>query len=514
MDIRRFRVITVIADIAILAISFLAMVWTKPSSFKGYLPSHSIFFITLAVIWIIVSLANGKMHRGKVINYSSLIYRVISSNIIALSITALLMYTLREYSYSRTVVLGTASLATVLEIVTGIVFLIFKKAVVQDYDEDEKYKSRKKSEYELVSRTNGNHNNGNEVPQVSPKIFRAIEKESGTEMARAIVNMTSISLNGHTAVLSTTTVFNINNLPAEKYEYIINLRRINDIQKLDSFLEAVSEKLDPGGFFLCCVETKDQRKKRLLNKYPPVLNYIYYCMDFIVKRIMPKLKLTAGLYRILTRGTNTVISRAEALGRLSRAGFRIRQEAFIGNYLCIEGKKYRDPIMIDSYSWGPLVALHRIGKNGEIIKVYKFRTMHPYSEFIQDYVYSLHDLQNGGKFRDDFRITTWGAVCRRIWLDELPMLVNLLKGNMKLVGVRPLSRQYFNLYDEYVRERRVKYKPGLIPPFYADLPEDLEAIQTSEIKYLDRYDKHPFKTDFTYFWKSVWNIIFRYARSG
>ena len=94
------------------------------------------------------------------------------------------------------------------------------------------------------------------------------------------------------------------------------------------------------------------------------------------------------------------------------------------------------------------------------------------------------------------------------------MLINFFKGNMKLVGVRPLSRHYFELYNKDLQERRIKYKPGLVPPFYADIPSNLDEIQKSEIKYLDHYDKHPFLTDFRYFWKSVWNILFRYARSG
>jgi hypothetical protein len=46
------------------------------------------------------------------------------------------------------------------------------------------------------------------------------------------------------------------------------------------------------------------------------------------------------------------------------------------------------------------------------------------------------------------------------------------------------------------------------------MPADLEAIQASELKYLDQYDKHPFYTDFRYFWKSMWNILFRKARSN
>ncbi len=91
MEVRRFRVITLFADIVILAISFLIVMSTKPAGLKGYLPSHTIFFIALALIWLIVSLLNGKMHRGRIVNYTSLVNRVIISNIIAISITTLLM---------------------------------------------------------------------------------------------------------------------------------------------------------------------------------------------------------------------------------------------------------------------------------------------------------------------------------------------------------------------------------------------------------------------------------------
>ena len=491
------------------------MVWTKPASLRFYLPSHTPFFLGLVLMWIIVSLINGKMHRGKIINFTSLFTRVLSSNIIAVSITALFMYSMRDYDYSRTIVLGTALVATFLELLLGSVYIAFKKAMVQDYEEYEKYKTYKKpSEYDLVRGFNGNGVHTDEQAEVNQGIVNAIEKECGSEMTQAIIKMTGRKLTDHTAVLSTTTIFNITSLIHEKYNYIINLHKINDIKRLDEFIDAVNSKLELKGYFFCCVETKDQRKRRLLKKYPPLLNYIYYFFDFIVKRVLPKIKFTRGIYLFLTRGENAVISRAEALGRISRAGFMIKQESFIGNQLCIEARKSGDPLARNENIYGPLAVLPRIGKAGNIIKVYKLRTMHPYSEYIQDYVYRLHDIQDGGKFKHDFRITSWGAVYRKIWLDELPMLFNFFSGDMKLVGIRPLSKQYFELYNKEVQERRIKYKPGLIPPFYADMPEDLEAIQASELKYLDAFDTHPFITDFRYFWKSVWNIMFHKARSN
>ena len=514
MEKRKFRIITFFADIIILAISFLIMAWMKPSGLRSYVPSHSMFFVSLVFIWLAVSLLNGKMHRGKIINFTSLLSRVVSSNIIALSITALLMYTLRDYAYSRTVVLGTALIATILELIIGSIYISYKKASIQDYEEYEKYRAyRKPSEYELVGETNGNGYHPNADIKVNPDIISAIENECGYDMTQAVIRMTGPKIDGKTAVLSTTTAFNISSLPQRSYSYIINLHRVNDIKKPDDFFDEVNRKLEDKGYFFCCVETKDQRKKRLLRKYPPVLNWIYYILDFILKRILPKLKITRPLYFLLTRGENAVISRAEILGRLSRAGFRIVQESFIGNQLCIECRKHALPLPKTDYYYGPLIALPRIGKGGKMIKVYKLRTMHPYSEYIQDYVYKLYALQHGGKFNNDFRITSWGSFCRKVWLDEFPTFINFFRGDMKIVGVRPLSEQYFALYKPEVRERRIKYKPGLIPPFYAHMPKDLDSIQASELKYLDEYDRHPLITDFRYFWMSIWNILFRNARS-
>jgi len=425
------------------------------------------------------------------------------------------MYTIREYAYSRTVVLGTVGVATFLELAIGSLYVAYKKAHVQDYENYSDYKAAKrKSENELVEKVDSNGKSKPAPEVINPRVLIAIEKESGPETAMAIIKMAGARLNSRTAVLSTTTIFNITNLPGDKYDYIINLRRINDITKLNDFFDEVNSKVENEGFFLCCVETKDQRKARLLKKFPPVINYIFYSFDFIVKRVLPKIKFTRGLYKLLTRDLNKVYSRAEALGRLSRAGFMINQEAFIGNSLYIEAIRIADPIPMNGTNYGPLIALPRIGKNGEQIKVYKLRTMHPYSEFIQDYVYKQYSLQEGGKFQDDFRITSWGAASRKIWLDEFPMLINFFKGNMKLVGVRPLSRHYYELYNKELQERRIKYKPGLIPPFYADLPADLNAIQESENRYLDSYDKSPVFTDLRYFRKSMYNILFRHARSG
>jgi len=158
--------------------------------------------------------------------------------------------------------------------------------------------------------------------------------------------------------------------------------------------------------------------------------------------------------------------------------------------------------------------MRRIGKNGKVIFVYKFRTMHPYSEYLQKYVYERNSLQDGGKIRDDFRVTYWGRIMRKLWIDELPMFINFFKGELKLVGVRPLSTHYLSLYDDELREMRLKHKPGLLPPFYADLPTTLEEIIESEKKYLRAYDQYGLITDVRYLFAAMYNILIKRARSN
>jgi lipopolysaccharide/colanic/teichoic acid biosynthesis glycosyltransferase len=140
--------------------------------------------------------------------------------------------------------------------------------------------------------------------------------------------------------------------------------------------------------------------------------------------------------------------------------------------------------------------------------------MHPYSEYLQEFVYENNNLEIGGKFKDDFRITAWGKLFRKFWVDELPMFLNLMKGDCKLVGVRPLSSQYLSLYDEEFRERRLNYKPGLLPPYYADMPMTIEEIQNSEKKYLEAFEKNPISTDIKYFFKALNNIVIKRQRSN
>lgn len=288
---------------------------------------------------------------------------------------------------------------------------------------------------------------------------------------------------------------------------------LNRIRHINTLFSYTNYCMESGGLIACHCTTAGIRREKIMRQNPVLVRRVLFFMDYCWHRIIPKLAVTKGFYYWVTKGKNRALTRVEVLGRLYRAGFDVLHEEIIHGEFYVIAAKVKEPVRDDQPSNGLLIRLKRRGKDGKIIGVYKFRTMHAYSEYLQPYIYKQEGLCNGGKIADDYRVNAMGRFLRKTWLDELPMLINWIKGDLKLVGVRPLSNHYFSLYSEELRALRIKAKPGLVPPFYADMPVTLAEIQESERRYLERYFQHPFLTDWLYFWKAFRNIVFRGKRS-
>ncbi len=322
-----------------------------------------------------------------------------------------------------------------------------------------------------------------------------------------------LSLN-RTHLFNTRNITELQNNALATGEAIVNFKKMNDYRNINKFLETVNESLVPGGLFINSIETHRVRKDRILQNIPAILRSPYYTLDFLYHRIIPKLKFVRRLYFKQTKGYGRVLTRSEAIGRLYACGFEIVEEKNIDGRLHFVAKKVKKPSYDTNPTYGPLIYLRRVGKGGKIIKVAKVRTMHPYAEYLQQYVFNKNNLKEGGKIKDDFRISRIGRIFRKYWIDELPMLINVLKRDLKLVGVRPISAHYFSLYPESLQRKRTQFKPGLLPPFYADMPKTLDDIIQSELAYLNSYEKQPFLTDVKYLLKILKNIVFAGKRSA
>jgi lipopolysaccharide/colanic/teichoic acid biosynthesis glycosyltransferase len=292
-----------------------------------------------------------------------------------------------------------------------------------------------------------------------------------------------------------------------------NSALLNDVRRINEFLLTLHQILPLNALYVARAETIGQRKKRFQGRFGPRLFWLPYSLDFLIHRVVPKLPFVRRAYFSWTRGRKRAISLTEILGRFAYCGFAIEEFSDAGDATVFRVRKTGHP-RTDAPTYGPVATIPRVGKDGQMVSVYKVRTMHPFAEYIQDYVYERNSVAAGGKFNNDFRITSWGRLLRRLWIDELPMIVNVLRGDLKLVGVRPLSVHYFGLYPSDLQTARTRYKPGLIPPYYVDLPKTLDEIFASEAVYLEAYEKAPFRTDLRYGAKAMYNILVRRKRSA
>ncbi len=111
-------------------------------------------------------------------------------------------------------------------------------------------------------------------------------------------------------------------------------------------------------------------------------------------------------------------------------------------YLCIS-------ILVRVLLGSPILYIQqRLGKNEKVFKLYKFRSMTDRKD------------TEGKLFPDEERLTRFGRFLRASSLDELPELINILKGDMSIVGPRPLLVQYLDRYNNF-QKRRHEIHPGI-----------------------------------------------------
>lgn len=135
--------------------------------------------------------------------------------------------------------------------------------------------------------------------------------------------------------------------------------------------------------------------------------------------------------------------------------YNLYLKRFIDVFVSFLGLMFSLPILVfgiiyllKSSQGHPFFFQLRPGKNGQLFKIIKFKTMNESKD------------SEGNLLPDERRLTKIGQIVRKTSLDELPQLINVLKGDMSLIGPRPLLPQYLPLYNE-TQNRRHEVKPGI-----------------------------------------------------
>ena len=158
-------------------------------------------------------------------------------------------------------------------------------------------------------------------------------------------------------------------------------------------------------------------------------------------------------------------------------------------------------IVLDDPSAGPIFTQERVGRDGRRFRFYKFRSMRANAEAELEELLALNEMDGPCfKIKDDPRITRVGKFIRRTSIDELPQLLNVLRGEMSIVGPRPPIPREVEEYDDYAMQRLL-ITPGLtcywqIQPHRNDLSFD-EWLEL-DLQYIN---DRSFLTD--------WKIIFK-----
>lgn len=494
-----------LTDILLLAISFFVVLAWFPLTTQIPFQKYNVFGVIFSAAWLISNYLCHRYVRVKLLELGLSVGRLLLASFVTFGMMMLYMDIASGNTQYSIVVLLTILL---IMLTVSVIYLFLHHA----------YKYATMTEVQLER-----------APERGPTTVlrpaQQVDEDYRQEIAASVIGTVGDEawkyLKTHvdfystnTLVMRTGELFNFQQLMPFRYDVLINLLPLNHIHGINQMFGQVNDRLPDDGMWICCFESHSSYKRRFLAKYPPVINQVFYFFNYLYKRVLPHLMLTRRMYFEIIESDTRVLSHAEVLGRLCYCGFSIVDTRRIGDLTYVIARRQFRPKTVETRLYGVLVGLDRHGRDGRMFRVYKFRTMHPYSEFLQQYIYDKYHLAAGGKFNHDIRVTTRGKMLRRYWLDELPMVINLLRGEMKLVGVRPISDQYFRLYSAELQEKRNQHKPGLLPPFYADMPNTLEEIEASEMRYLVSCEqKGTLRTDFCYFWKIIFTILFKRARS-
>ena len=160
---------------------------------------------------------------------------------------------------------------------------------------------------------------------------------------------------------------------------------------------------------------------------------------------------------------------------------------------------------------GPMFYEHlRYGKDGKKFRIYKFRSMcidadKRLKEYLEQNEEAKIEFEENHKLKDDPRITRLGRFIRKTSIDELPQFINVLKGDMSLIGPRPIVDGEIEKYGEN-KGKFLSVRPGLTGYWAANGRSDItyEERMKMELYYVDNIS---FKLDIQIFFKTIISVI-------
>ena len=321
------------------------------------------------------------------------------------------------------------------------------------------------------------------------KVLLVSDKENAEDLVKAVRNIGGFGVDLMGIVLTD-----------DSYKSNVNGTKI--VAKVDNLIEfCQSASLDE--VYIALEDAHNAKVVALMNTLSEMGIIIHYQM------MVPE--LTGAKQKVLSQtGTSynvTYASRMVPMGQLVLKRIIDICGALVG---CVI-------LVIITIVFGPLIKLEspgpvffaqkRVGKNGRIFKMYKFRSMYADAEERKKELMAQNEMSGFMfKMENDPRITKIGGFMRKTSLDEFPQFLNILKGDMSLVGTRPPTLDEFSQYSPY-HKKRLSFRPGLTGMWQVNGRSDItdfEEIVRLDVEYIEEWSvgldiKILLKTVFTVF---------------
>ena len=321
------------------------------------------------------------------------------------------------------------------------------------------------------------------------KVLLVSDKENAEDLVKAVRNIGGFGVDLMGIVLTD-----------DSYKSNVNGTKI--VAKVDNLIEfCQSASLDE--VYIALEDAHNAKVVTLMNTLSEMGIIIHYQM------MVPE--LTGAKQKVLSQtGTSynvTYASRMVPMGQLVLKRIIDICGALVG---CVI-------LVIITIVFGPLIKLEspgpvffaqkRVGKNGRIFKMYKFRSMYADAEERKKELMAQNEMSGFMfKMENDPRITKIGGFMRKTSLDEFPQFLNILKGDMSLVGTRPPTLDEFSQYSPY-HKKRLSFRPGLTGMWQVNVRRDItdfEEIVRLDVEYIEEWSvgldiKILLKTVFTVF---------------
>ena len=165
-------------------------------------------------------------------------------------------------------------------------------------------------------------------------------------------------------------------------------------------------------------------------------------------------------------------------------------------------------ILVKIDSDGPIFFKHkRVGKHGKELKIYKFRTMIRDAESAMKYFTpeQKKEFEENFKLENDPRVTRVGKFLRKTSLDELPQIINILKGEMSIIGPRPVVESELEKYGKD-KQKLLSVAPGLTGNWAANGRSDVSYEERIALE-LDYIENRSLWLDLKIFFKTIGSVL-------